>query len=121
MSDVVKEEPFAALALLAVCGTVAAVAVHHGLGMWQTAGWVGLAAGATLFFELYRHVAKRVLPQADPITQLNFALCLDVGMATSAVALIGAVTHDVTAVGVGLAVAILNGTLGYSMLRRYRD
>jgi hypothetical protein len=113
-----KDDRFAVLTLLAACATVAAVAIDHGLGLRQTAGWVGLAVGAVLFFELFRHLAMRALPNADPITQLNFGTSLFVGTVTFVVAVVGAVTGDATAVGVGLAVAVVNGTLGYSIRRR---
>jgi hypothetical protein len=112
---------FAILGLLAACATVAAVALHHGLGVRQTAVWVGIAAGAMLLFELCRHVAQRALPQADPITQVNFAAFLCVATATFALAVLGAVHHNGAELGFGLAVAVPNGALGYSMLRRNRS
>jgi Zn-dependent protease len=83
-----KDERFAVLTLLAACATVALVAIHHGLGAQQAAGWVGLAAGAALFFELFRRLAIRVLPNADPITQLNFGTSLAVGTVTFVVAVV---------------------------------
>ena len=113
-----KDERFAVLTLLAACATVAVVAIHHGLGMQQTAGWVGLAAGAALLFEFFRRLAMRVLPDADPITQLNFGTSLGVGTVTFVVVILGAVTRDATAVGVGLAGAVVDGTLAYSIHRR---
>jgi hypothetical protein len=63
------------------------------------------------------------LPSArvgDPITQVNFAAFLGAGTVTFVVAVFGAVTRDATAAGIGLAVAVLNGTPGYSILRRHR-
>ena len=113
-----KDERFAVLTLLAACATVAVVATDHGLGVQQTAGWVELTTGAVLFFEFFRRLAMRVLPDADPITQLNFGTSLGVGAVTFVVAVVGAATGDATAVGVGLAVAVANGTLGYSIHRR---
>jgi hypothetical protein len=118
MPYAMKDERFAVLTLLAACATVALVAIHHGLGAQQAAGWVGLAAGAALFFELFRRLGIRVLPNADPITQITFGTSLAVGTVTFVVAVVGAATGDATAVGVGLAVAVLNGTLGYSIHRR---
>ena len=116
-----SERRFAALGLLAVCGTIASVAVQHGLGLWQSALYVGAGAASVVAFESARLLATRVLTHASPLDQINFAAVLLIAPAGFALAAFGVAQGEPGALGAGVFGAVVCGAVGFRIFRRCRS
>ena len=120
MPTSMSERKFAALCLLAVCGTIAGVAAQHRLGLWQSLLYVGAGAASVLTFESTRLFAARVIPHANALDHINFASVLLVAPAGLALAAFGVAQSDRAALAAGVFGAVLSGAVGYRIFRRAR-
>ncbi|MDQ1425310.1 MAG: hypothetical protein QOD72_2808 [Acidimicrobiaceae bacterium] len=116
-----SDKQFGIAATTTACVTTAAVAIHNGLGVWQTLMWVGVALLGCAVVSASIFIANRLVPDPVDLRQINLYKPVGGVILGLGVFILGLINVDVTLIGWGVGLVAVFGLLGVWIIRRPRS